>query len=229
MIRVVLVEPMYPVNLGSVCRVMKNFGAKDLYLVRPRISAKSQEAVMYAKSGIGILKKAKIVSSLDEAARGTDIVVGTTGVSVRFSYALKSCVTPRDLCQKISKKDRISLVFGNEGTGLTLDDLKKCDILVTIPSAKKFAVLNLSHSVGILLYELYTSSRTFIHYRPAKRKDILVMQQIFRGILEGLLEIRDKRKVGWAFENILKRSRISDEEIKALFVAIGGIGKRIRK
>ncbi|MFH1258103.1 MAG: RNA methyltransferase, partial [Candidatus Micrarchaeota archaeon] len=160
--RVVLVEPLYPVNLGSVCRIMANFGSKQLVLVRPQISPKSQEAVMFAKSGVTILKKAKIVSTLEEATEGTDIIVGTTGVSARFGYALKSCISPKDLCPKISKKDKVSLVFGNEGTGLSLADLKKCDILVTIPSTPKFAVLNLSHSVGILLYELYTSSRTFI-------------------------------------------------------------------
>ncbi len=227
MIRVVLVEPLYPVNIGSVCRIMKNFGAKELYMVRPQTKI-SHEAVKYAKHALDILEKAKIVGEFENAIKDCDFVVGTTGVVPRFGYSLKSCITPSDLVSKISKTEKIALVFGNEGTGLSLSDLKECDAIVSIPASKKYSVLNLSHAVGILLYEMYASKKNFTHFKAAGRKQVKFLSKMFGETVDKLVEIRDKPKVKQAFDNVLGRSRISTEELQALFVAFGGLRKRLK-
>ncbi len=225
MIRVILVGTLYPVNLGAVCRVMKNFGARELYLVRPQTEV-TPEAIKYAKRARDILKNAKRTRSLKIAIKGSDYVIGTTGVVQRFKYALKKCVTPRDLGSKASSIDTISLVFGNEGTGLSLNDLKECDVIVTIPASKKYPVLNLSHSVAVLLYELFISNKIYRHYKPAKRKQVKYLLKMFSETIDSLPQIRDKRKVRQAFDNLLSRSRVSEDELQALFVAFGGLRKR---
>ncbi|MFH1750661.1 MAG: TrmJ/YjtD family RNA methyltransferase [Candidatus Micrarchaeota archaeon] len=227
-IRVVLVGPLYPVNIGSVCRVMKNFSARELFLISPKTPI-NHEAIKYAKHAKDILDKAKIVDSLDFALTGMDYVIGTTGVVPRFGYALKSCVSPKEMMGRFSKKDRIALVLGNEGTGLSLSDLQKCDLLVSIPAVKRYGVLNLSHACAIVLYELFFSKKRYSHYRHAKRSQVKFLEKMFSETIGGFGEIRDKKKVWTAFSNVLGRARPSDEELQALFVAFGGIRKRLNR
>ncbi len=227
MIRVVLVEPKFPVNLGSVCRVMRNFGARELFLVKP-VTPISQEAIKYAKHARDLLEGARIVDDFEHAIIGCNYVVGTTGVVPRFKYALKNCIAPRDVTSKVTRRDRLAVVFGNEGSGLDLATLKKCDAIVSIPAARKFGVLNLSHAVAVLLYELYVSRKVTLHYRPARRTQVKYLQRMFGEIVDSIGEIRDKGKVMAAFDNVLSRSRVSDEELQALFVAFGGVRKRLR-
>src|SRR3989344_5023165 len=199
MARTFFVEPMYPVIIGSVCRVMRNFGARELWMVRPQTEI-SHEAVKYAKHAQDILLKARRVSSLPDALQGIDYVVGSTGVVPRFKYALKSCITPRDLAAKLDKREKIALVFGNEGTGLSLADLKLCDSVVSIPASKRYSVLNLSHAVAILLYELFAGKRTWSHYRQAKRGQVKFLEKMMSEIVGSFGEVRDKGKVMGAFE-----------------------------
>ncbi len=226
MIRVVLVEPQYPVNIGSVCRVMSNFGLKELYMVAPKTDI-SEEAFMYAKHAQPILEKAKIVKKLENAISDCDLVIGTTGITQRFNYSLKKCLIPRDLPSSISKYDKIALLFGNEGNGLTLKQINACDMLVSIPTDKKYPVLNLSHAVAVMLYELFNSKKVFTHYKFAKRKNLKFLIGMFSQIIDSLPEIRDKKKVQKSFQNLIGRARLSEEELQALFVAIGGIRKRL--
>ncbi|MEK6954828.1 MAG: TrmJ/YjtD family RNA methyltransferase [Candidatus Micrarchaeota archaeon] len=227
LIRVILVDPMYPVNIGSVCRVMKNFGAKELYLVRPQTKI-TGESVKYAKHALDILNKANIVPTFDAALLGMDYIIGTTGVVPRFGYALKSCVSPKDMAGRFSKRDKIAVVLGNEGVGLTLADLQKCDLLVSIPATRKYGVLNLSHACAIVLYEIFLAKKTWSHYRHANKKQVKFLEKMFGETVSMLGEIRDKKKVETAFKNVLGRARPSDEELQALFVAFGGISKRFK-
>lgn len=76
-LRVVLVEPMYDGNVGSVARSMKNFGFDQLVLVNPcQIDDFGMAMASHAKD---ILEKAKVVATLEEAVNGASLVVGTTG------------------------------------------------------------------------------------------------------------------------------------------------------
>lgn len=227
MIRVILVEPMYPANIGAVCRVMKNFGARELYLVSPQTRI-NHESVLYAKHAKDLLDKARIVSSLDAALVGIDYAIGTTGVVPRFGYALKSCVPPKDMAGKFSKRDKIAVVLGNEGVGLTLENLQKCDLLVSIPAARGYGVLNISHACAIVLYEIFIARKRYSHYRHAKRRQVKFLEGMFGEIISALGEIRDRKKVETAFANVIGRARPSDEELQALFVAFGGLSKRFK-
>ncbi|MCA6587797.1 MAG: RNA methyltransferase, partial [Pseudanabaena sp. M109S1SP1A06QC] len=68
--RIVLVETAGARNLGSVARVMKNFGLSELWLVNPQCDRFSDEAIQMAVHAPDILENAQIVHGLPEALVG---------------------------------------------------------------------------------------------------------------------------------------------------------------
>ena len=152
MISVILIEPAIEGNIGAIARSMANFGFKDLVLVRPKCDHMGQEAQGRAKKARPILKKAKVVKDL----KGFDYLIGTTSqIGTDFNIP-RSPITPNEFAQVIKgKTGKIGIVFGREGNGLSNKEIEKCDFVVTIPTHKKYHSMNLSHSVSIILYELY--------------------------------------------------------------------------
>ncbi len=152
MFTVILVEPSVEGNIGAVSRVMANFGYTELMLVRPKCDHLSEEALGRSKHARDILKKAKVVDALPEDM----ILVGTTSALGKDFNIQRTPVTPKQLVTLIGKKKtNIGLVFGPEGPGLSNKELGECAFTVTIPTHKEYHSMNLSHSVAIILYELY--------------------------------------------------------------------------
>ena len=153
-IRVVLVEPKNEGNVGAVARAMKNFGVADLVLVKPcRLGAEARQRAM---RGIEIMEAARAVDDLETALRDADLIVGTSGIDTRSEKRFaRISLTPRDFAARVAKMDgRVALVFGREDFGLLDEELRRCDLLTTIPASSDYPILNLSHAVTILLYEL---------------------------------------------------------------------------
>jgi TrmH family RNA methyltransferase len=94
---------------------------------------------------------------VEEAIRDCSLVVGTTGIVTHGpKHYVRIPMTPRELAAKTADYEgRIALLFGREGLGLTQDELSRCDLLTHIPSSDGYPVLNLSHAVTIVIYELY--------------------------------------------------------------------------
>ncbi len=158
-VRVILVEPKLAENIGAVARVLKNFGFGELYLVQP--PALVEQAFWVASHAGDVLRASTAVSSLDEALAGSNLVVGTTaktGIAVN-RHLRKPIFSPRELAAKVATDERgvLALLFGPEDTGLLNEALLHCDLLVSIPASAAYPVLNLSHAVAIVLYELYGS------------------------------------------------------------------------
>lgn len=152
-VTIVLIEPQVPGNVGAVARVMANFSFSKLIIVNSLCDIKDKEAIDRAKHGIEILINAKICDI--SILKKFDLVVGTTA-KLGNRYNIKRLpLAPKQLKDKIPKKGNIAIVFGNEGEGLTNEQVSMCDYVVNIPSDKKYPVLNLSHSVAVILYELF--------------------------------------------------------------------------
>ncbi len=154
-VRTVLVEPKSETNVGAVARVLKNFGFHDLYLVNPpHIGIKALSVASHAHD---LLTRARIVSSIEEAVSDACIVAGTTakrGISASKHLRMPA-LSPYELKEKTKDKGGIlALLFGREDIGLLNEELKRCDIVVSIPTAPDYPVMNLSHAVAVLLYEL---------------------------------------------------------------------------
>ena len=151
---VVLVEPKYEGNIGAVARAMKNFGVSELILVNPcEIGDDARKRAMH---GLDVLESAKTVDRLDEAMEHADLVVGTSGIDTRNDKKFnRLAVTPKDLAERINAMDgKVAILFGREDFGLLNNELLKCDLLVTIPTAPAYHILNVAQAAVIILYEL---------------------------------------------------------------------------
>jgi tRNA/rRNA methyltransferase len=158
-LKVILVEPLYDGNVGSVARAMKNFGYHDLVLVNPcKIEDYGLAMASHARD---VLQMSRSFGSLQQALQGCDLVVGTTGKRLdEAQHHLRlhlrvPCLTPEELAKKLYGKDgTVALLLGREDCGLNSQELALCDILVSIPTKSEYPVMNLSHSAAILFYEL---------------------------------------------------------------------------
>lgn len=152
---VVLVEPQTGGNIGAIARLMGNFSLDNLYLVDPvEIDDEAVKRAMHAKD---ILDDAEIVEEHDSLVKRFDLVVGTTGINTeKEKKFLRKAEAAEDFARSIKDYDgEVALVFGREDSGLNNEELKRCDRLIRIPASGDYPILNLSHAVGIVLYELF--------------------------------------------------------------------------
>jgi len=222
MYTVVFIEPESSGNIGALARVMKNFGLRDLILVNPQCKI-DKEARARAKHAFDVIENARIVKGFDKIG-DFDLVIGTTGKTVANYDEVRHSVTPRELAKRI-KDGRIALVLGREGIGLKNDELSKCDLVVHIPTDHRYPVMNVSHAAAIVLYELFSADKTIGTGASSREKEILF--EHFEEILNGLEEIRDKKKMAKVFRNIVNRAAIEGKEAHTLAGALNEINKKV--
>jgi tRNA (cytidine32/uridine32-2'-O)-methyltransferase len=154
LVRIVLIEPSHPGNIGSVARAMKNMALADLVLVRPRAFPHA-EAVALAAGADDILANARIVDSVAEAIADCAFIAGTTSRPRSYYWEF---TTPRDVAGRIvalPQENRAALLFGSERFGLATEDLNHCNVLVRIPANPEYCSLNLAMSVQLTAYEIF--------------------------------------------------------------------------
>lgn len=132
---------------------MKVMGVEDLVIVAPKPGIfPSEEATARAVSAEGILQRARVVETLEEAVADCNWVVGTTA---RQRHIGPPVIAPREWAEAavVKAAQGIALVFGQERTGLTNEEVAHCQALIRIPTQEQFASLNLGSAVQILVYE----------------------------------------------------------------------------
>lgn len=152
-IRIILVQPSHAGNIGAVARAMKNMGLADLYLVGPK-NFPDDHANARAAGADDLLSKATVVENLDEAIADCVLVIGTSTRARRLSWP---ALNPKECANKVLSEcgaHHVAIVFGNERTGLSNEELDKCQIFVTIPTDPDFSSLNLAAAVQVISYEL---------------------------------------------------------------------------
>ena len=155
-VRVVLVEPASPGNIGSVARVLKNTGFHDWVLVNPPTAWRTDQTVWMAHGAGELLDFARVVPSLDEAIDDCHLVVGTTHRDGRFRV-IEEDYRPilHETAAVAAEGHRVAIIFGREKDGLSRDELLRCQRLIRIPSAVPHPSFNLSHAVLLVTYELF--------------------------------------------------------------------------
>ncbi|MEG4217669.1 RNA methyltransferase [Microcoleus sp. Pol14C6] len=151
-IRIVLVEPAGPLNVGSVARVMKNMGLHQLVLVNPQCDHLGEEARLMAVRAADILETTKVVESLPAALVGCVRAIATTGDDCRSLPT--QLEEPADALPWLLEAPS-ALIFGREDCGLTNAELNRAQRLIRIPSSDAYTSLNLAQAVAICCYELY--------------------------------------------------------------------------
>jgi tRNA/rRNA methyltransferase len=153
--RVVLVRPRVPENVGAAARVMRNFGFSDLVLVAPDAAIDDRQARRLSTHGESILDQARIVADFDHAVTDCVLVCAT---SARTGQLIREPSGPlREVMMRIVRAARtgpVAMVFGPERTGLTNEEVTRCQELIHIPAEESYPALNLAQAVAICLYEL---------------------------------------------------------------------------
>lgn len=157
-LRIILVEPAGPLNVGSVARVMKNMGLDQLVLVNPQCDRLSPEARQMAVHAIDVLEAAQEVMTLSDALQGCQRAIATTGRShTTLNITLESprVALPWLLDDQGSTPSFTSaLIFGREDRGLTNEELNYAQRFVYIPTDPGYPSMNLAQAVAICCYEL---------------------------------------------------------------------------
>ena len=156
-LEIVLVGINHPGNLGAICRTMLNHGFDNLILVNPNCSPDDEEARNRAKHSGRILDDVKLHNTLESAVSESSLVIGTSGKREIGSKILKRhFVLPWEFAEMLREfNGKVSLIFGEEGKGLSTEDLDRCDFLLTLPTWDGYPIANLSQAVGHCVYELH--------------------------------------------------------------------------
>jgi tRNA (cytidine32/uridine32-2'-O)-methyltransferase len=192
-IRVVLVRPTHPGNVGAAARAMKNMSLQGLYLVGPE-NFPSAQATDRAVGADDVLRDAVVCASLDEALKDCHLVIGTSARQRRIEWP---SLDPESCARRLvdgAQRGPVALLFGQERTGLLNAELDRCHYVVTIPADKEYSSLNLACAVQILAYEVHRAmlSGTAAAVsdargdRPVSAED---MQRFYRHLEEVLQQI----------------------------------------
>ncbi len=222
-IKVILVEPLYQINLGYMARVLKNFGINEINLVNPRCKYNGKEAVKYSKHAADLLKRVKVYKSIPQAAKGCDAVVGTTGLWYKSDKSFFNVYNPEDARKFLKDKKKIALLVGRDDTGLSKEEMNMCDASIFIPANKDYPVLNISHALAIVLYALsrdemkrdYPMERYYVD-----EKAMSAITRLFWMSIRDRKDIRYKKSVLMAFKHIINRANPTKKELNALAIGI---------
>ena len=216
---VVLVETIYPENIGAAARACANFGVSRLILVRPGDLNPEKMRAMATRSGLPILEGMKIYDDLVEALADFNYVVGTTA---RLGKQRKVYDTVREMVPRIvdlSQNNRIAFLFGNEKWGLTNEDLYHCHEVVTIPTTEA-ASLNVAQAVVIVLYEIFCGAAEVEMPKPrlATLKELEVMYEILRETLKRIDYVPHDNETLWmtTIRRFLSRLDLTAQEVRVI-------------
>ncbi|MHA1474720.1 MAG: RNA methyltransferase [Promethearchaeota archaeon] len=211
-------------NVGSIARVMKNFGFHKLILFNPKEDPKSKYAHGFAMHAQEILENAEVIYNdnreEDEVLRNFlqkfDLVIGTSAKGIIRKNLKRIPIFLNEIDFSLfTEKSKVALVFGRESTGLTNNEIKLMDFLLRIPADNDYPTLNISHAVGIILYSFYLNmhqiSRQEIAPASKAERDLLLKQISHTINTIPMQEFRTERTLQ-SFKNFLGRSFLSEKE-----------------
>ncbi|NKB76427.1 MAG: TrmJ/YjtD family RNA methyltransferase [Gammaproteobacteria bacterium] len=190
-IRVVLIEPTHPGNIGATARAMANMGASNLVLVNP-LSFPSPIANARAAGADDILSNAKVCVSLDDALSDCRLVIGTTARDRSIQWPV---LEPREAMGQAfsaSQASPVAICFGRESRGMTNDELERCQSLVRIPVEESFSSLNLGSAVMVLLYELRRHALGSDGVQPEQSDEQRANSEAMRQFYEHLFSVLER-------------------------------------
>lgn len=156
--RFVLVEPSHPGNVGAAARALKTMGFSRLVLVSPRVPhvQSDPEAIAMASGADDVLASAHIVPTLADALSGVHWSIALTARLREYGPPQWTPRAAAGVAHEQAVHGEIALVFGNERTGLSNEDVERCSALAHIPANPAYSSLNLAQAVQVLAYELRT-------------------------------------------------------------------------
>jgi len=161
-------------NVGSACRAMKTMGFERLMIAGGPEYDRDRVATM-AVHAFDIYEKAERFSDLEGALAGRSLAAGFTRRrgSQRKTFSLPVDEFAAQAASRVADGD-VALVFGNEKSGLSTEELALCSLAVHIPSSEAFASLNLAQAVQLACWELrrQASGPKLGGYEAARREAV---------------------------------------------------------
>lgn len=235
-IRIVLVAPSHPGNIGAAARAMKNMELSELVLVQPR-QFPHAEATARASGADDVLARARVVGTLGEALSGCGFVAATTARE-RDQYFRVADV--REAAARIVAEARrapAAVVFGAERTGLTNEELETAHLLIRIPTSEAYASLNLAMAVQLVTYEIFRARGALTPASApgaAPLASAEEMQRLFQHLGQVLEEIdfRDRTQSGThlmsRIRRFLQRAELDQNEVNILRGILTAVQSRRR-
>ncbi|GAA4410426.1 RNA methyltransferase [Quisquiliibacterium transsilvanicum] len=231
--RVVLVRPGHPGNVGSSARAMRVMGLRDLALVDPREPdcTRHPEAIAFASGATDVLEAARVFGSLDEALADASLVVGVSAGPREFGPPPQ---LPEEAMADVldelaaNPAHRVALVFGTERTGLSITEVSRCQRLCSIPGDPDYCSLNLSQAVQLVAYVLRRAAIAAAGEQPASG-DAAAGRLASQGEVEGFfahferalvaigyLDPAHPKKLMPRMRRLFGRARLETEEVQLL-------------
>ena len=189
-IRVVLIQPSHPGNIGGTARALKNMGLRQLYLVAPA-DHRSTEATARAADAVDVLANATVCATLDEAIGDCHFVIGTTARNRRIEWPLLDPREGATMLLEQAQRGPVAVLFGQERSGLKNEELDRCHRVMYIPSSPEYPALNLVCAAQVVAYELYRRGIEGISTAPPRDRPVTEteMDHFYRHLEEVLIEI----------------------------------------
>jgi len=227
---VVLAEPKTPGNVGAVARAMANFGISQLRIVQG--VPLDEDAYKRALHAAIILEEAQRFDDLASALEGLDFTVATSGiVNINDKRHIRNALTPAQLAERVAPMEgTLGLVFGREDYGLFTEELALCDIVVTVPTSPEYPIMNLSHAVAVVLYELRREIP--LHHETFKASE--AERNKLLSAFDDMLDATDYpphkvKSTRVMIRRIIGRSTLSEWEFHTLMGVISRANKRIKR
>ena len=186
-LKVVLISPRNPLNIGAAARAMSNFGFSELRLVNPyNVAFREARSAVKAHA---VLEQAREYSTVAEAVADCALVVGTTAIGPRvLEHPLRRLEYGGKLITKKLAAAPVALLFGSEKFGLSNEDMSHCHWLMRIPAREEHGSMNLGQAVAVCLYEIIRSPAAAKTAPDAKRLAAAAHLERMTELLETILD-----------------------------------------
>lgn len=218
----------HPGNIGAAARAMRTMGITDLALVKPQRYPDPQ-ALWMAAGATDVLESARICENLGEALAGTAFAVACSARRRDVAVPMVDVRSAALEAAAIAQSRTVALVFGNETSGLSNDEVAACNLLASIPVAEDFWSLNVAAAVQVFCYELRMACGASL--LPDKPQALAAHDEVeaFYEHLErtivatGFLNPAHPRKLMLRLRRLFARARLQVEEVNILRGILGSV------
>ncbi len=221
-VRIVLVNPSHPGNIGATARAMKTMGLKHLYLVNPK-SFPNVNATAMAAGADDVLANATVTASLAEALVGATIVFGTSARERSLSLTTHHPQKAAQIIAKQSSSNNVAVLFGRENNGLTNEELAMCNYHIHIPTNPTFSSLNIAQAVQLIAYEISNAEKTehLTFVTKEKLATIDEIQNLYLHLAQGLQTIKflnsnNEKRIMAKLKRLFNRVQLEETEVGIL-------------
>lgn len=201
---------------------MYTMGLARLSLVAPK-QFPHPDADALAAGGEPLLRRAIIHSDLDAALAGAALAIGFSARPREFAGSALSVRAAAVEAVRCTELGEVALVFGSEMSGLSNDELARCQIVATIPGVSGQASLNLAAAVQVAAYELFLAANGDAVWKapafaPATQDEIAELFAQGERTLVGMrfLDPRRPKRLLPRLRRLFARARLEREEVNIL-------------